>query len=141
VFTGVLRELQGLKNMDGTGQNQSGLGCIESQQESPTVVSPYLTLSAKQRARTMGYIYFVECAGFVKIGHSMRPKRRVLAMQVSNPLQCRLLGYMRGGTDAEGKIHRNMKRRSLHHRGEWFHLTEDLRAAIEEVLEEDGVDD
>jgi len=96
-------------------------------------------MAAKQRAKTMGFIYFVECAGFVKIGHSMKPRRRVLAMQVSNPLQCRLLGYMKGGTNAEGKIHRRMKGHNLHHRGEWFHLTDELRTAITEILEEDGV--
>jgi hypothetical protein len=88
---------------------------------------------AQEKAKTEGFIYFIECAGYVKVGFSIEPTRRAMAVQVSNPFDCRLMGTARGGTDDEKKYHERLS--DFHHRGEWYILTDEVRAAIEALIE------
>jgi hypothetical protein len=88
------------------------------------------------RTSQQSYIYFIECAGFVKIGTSTRPQKRFVGIRVSNPFDCKLMGVLRGNADGEQKIHKFIE--SHHHRGEWYRLTDDLRGLIAYLL---GPDD
>lgn len=88
------------------------------------------------KPQAQSFIYFIECAGFVKIGISTRPQKRFVGIRVSNPLDCILIGIMKGGIEEERRIHEFVK--SHHHRGEWYRLTDDLRYLITYLL---GPDD
>lgn len=90
-------------------------------------------LEATERSRTEGFVYFVECAGYVKIGYSMDPRRRALSYGVMNPLECRLLGYVPGGKIREREIQGQFA--DVFHRGEWFRLTDEVRERIAALIE------
>jgi len=79
-----------------------------------------------------GYVYFLQCEAFVKIGYSSNPKRRLRALEVMCPFPCTLMGMIPGGKLDEARIHADMK--ASHHRGEWFHLTAEVEAAIATLL-------
>lgn len=83
------------------------------------------------KRRTAGFVYFVECEGFVKIGYSETPRWRPHDFATGNPFECRLIGLVEGGSDCEKDLHRRFKKH--HHRGEWFWLTQDVRAEIDEL--------
>lgn len=89
---------------------------------------------ATQRSRTEGSVYFVECAGFVKIGYSLDPRRRALAYGVMNPLDCVLLGSIPGGKLREREVQDLFT--DVYHRGEWFRLTDDVRSRIAALIQE-----
>jgi len=81
------------------------------------------------------YVYFIECAGFVKVGVSSRPQKRFVGIQVSNPFDCTLIGTIETHADGERMIHDFIEKH--HHRGEWYRLTDDLRALIAYLLAPD----
>lgn len=88
------------------------------------------------RPKSDSHIYFIECAGFVKIGISTRPQKRLVGIRVSNPFDCQMIGLMKGDAFGEQQIHDFI--RSHHHRGEWYRLTDELRGLIDYLL---GPDD
>lgn len=75
-----------------------------------------------------GFIYFVECVGYVKIGFTTSVPSRLGAIQSHNPLDLRLLGFLRGPIQVEGRVQEACEK--FHHRGEWFRGSEELLEAI-----------
>lgn len=86
------------------------------------------SVHAKEASRTRGFVYFVACGQYLKIGYSHDPRDRVRRMATNNPYDCELVGLLVGGTDLEGEIHGRF--RHLHFRNEWFHLTDELLSAV-----------
>lgn len=86
-------------------------------------------------------VYFFAADGFVKIGRSVHPERRVrslsgtLAPEGVNTATGTLLGTVVGGCEVESHLHR----RFLAYRtvGEWFHL-EPIRAEVESLIARDA---
>jgi len=66
-----------------------------------------------------GYVYAIENAvGFVKIGWSTDPKRRLSKINSDTSSPCKLLGYVEGTLEQETALHR-MLQSEVEHR-EWF---------------------
>lgn len=77
-------------------------------------------------------VYFIECGGWVKIGHSSAGSWRIRYIQQYCPFRMRVLGEIAGGFRREQSIHKQFKH--LRGIGEWFQATPELLAFIEEAL-------
>lgn len=75
-----------------------------------------------------GYVYFIQCGEFVKIGFSQDPRSRKSSLETSMPYKLEFIGLMVGSIATERKLHREHKVRR--HNGEWFRLDDELRAEI-----------
>lgn len=77
-------------------------------------------------------IYFIQekqDKEFVKIGvTSLRLDRRLMCLQVGNPRELEIVLTLKGMYDLEQKLHRYFHEE--HIRGEWFRVSERLRAYI-----------
>lgn len=77
-------------------------------------------------------IYFVACpqANAVKIGAMWggNPYHRLMTLQVGCPFDLELLAVCDGGDKAEAALHDRFAEHRI--RGEWFRLTDELRAHI-----------
>jgi hypothetical protein len=73
-------------------------------------------------------VYFIFCAGFVKIGTSSSLKRRLSNLQIGAPWQTRLVALVTGGPKTEDFLHFVYREHAIG--GEWFRLGPDLRQAI-----------
>lgn len=71
-----------------------------------------------------GYIYAIECAGRVKIGHSHKPDGRLSKIAADAPFPCEMLGYWPGSTADELAVHAKFNAYRQH--GEWFTASVDL---------------
>src|ERR1700691_1958093 len=71
-----------------------------------------------------GYVYFIRCGQYVKIGWSFLPEARKRELETGNPHDCVLEGMHVGTQLDERRMHRYF--RSLHHRGEWFRWCIDI---------------
>lgn len=69
-----------------------------------------------------GWVYFIQCGEFIKIGFSGDPLFRLRAIQKSNPNRCQLVATQRGERDLERKIHRHFWK--ARRDGEWFKFTD-----------------
>lgn len=86
-------------------------------------------------------VYFIRVRGtnIVKIGSSERPDDRIQQLQVGSPHELELLGTCDSPSDefsdsdgmSEKYYHRRFANRRI--RGEWFRLTNDDLASIEEA--------
>lgn len=84
------------------------------------------------RSRHEMEIYFIETIGVpcVKIGVTRgNSEHRLTLIATGCPLDIRVLGTMPGGFRLEKDIHRQFNH--LRIRGEWFHLTRELRKFIQ----------
>lgn len=79
-----------------------------------------------------GFVYFIRCMEFVKIGSSENPKRRLASLGTMNPFDCTLLGIVEGGSILEFEIHEALA--PHRHRGEWFHASPDVLALVDRLL-------
>lgn len=86
---------------------------------------------AKSASLTQGFVYFVACGPYIKIGYSFWPRDRVRRMATNNPYDCELIGLLTGGTILEGQIHKRFSH--LHYRNEWFHSRPEIMAAVKEM--------
>jgi hypothetical protein len=73
----------------------------------------------------MGYIYFVQCLGYVKIGITTNVKARFSSLRSSNPNELKILlvlnfNIIREAKSKEREFHTQFS--SKRHRGEWFNL-------------------
>ena len=69
--------------------------------------------------------YFLKCHGFVKIGRTTTLKSRVDLLQTGNPYELELIGVaFESETDIQAKFE------PLNERGEWYHLTAELKRYI-----------
>lgn len=71
-----------------------------------------------------GYIYFIRCGKFVKIGFSHEPEARKRELELGNPEDCILVGMHEGTIEDEKHLHRYFL--SHHHRLEWFRWCADI---------------
>ncbi len=117
--------------MDRTEQNKDKPSRIESQQKPPSGITDTERLDRIERRRRLGFIYFVRCENFVKIGYSENPRYRPLTFRTGNPFDCSLIGIVEGGLDDEKRIHQQF--RDDHHRDEWFHLTPNVGERISAI--------
>jgi hypothetical protein len=95
-------------------------------------VEAFMTrLKRTEARRTSGFVYFVQCEQFVKIGYSETPRWRPHDFATGNPFECRLIGLLEGGLDRERDLHKKFS--EFRHRGEWFVLTGGLRSEIADM--------
>lgn len=80
-------------------------------------------------------VYFVYCAGFVKIGSTNRLVRRLSEMQIGNPFKSQAILLIPGGRLTEQYMHFLFQ--ADHYRGEWFRLGQKLREIIAERAPEE----
>jgi hypothetical protein len=71
-----------------------------------------------------GFVYFLRCGDFVKIGFSADPQRRLRYLQTATPFDFELLGYHAGTKWHEQRLHKVFA--SLRHRHEWFRADQNL---------------
>jgi hypothetical protein len=78
-----------------------------------------------------GYVYFMEAEGepVIRIGTTCDLAGRLAHHQSSHYRELRYMRVVPGGRDKEQRWHRDWAH--LRIRGEWFELTDDLKAAIE----------
>lgn len=87
-------------------------------------------------------VYFMESSeGLIKIGISQHPEKRVREVsRGSSNIEgmrvggVRLLGTMAGGRPQEKRLHQRFQH--LRAAGEWFWATDELRAAVKELIED-----
>lgn len=73
-------------------------------------------------------VYFLYCAGFIKIGVTKGLVRRLREIQIGTPFASQAVMLIRGGRLTEEYMHYLYK--DYHHRGEWFVLGPRLREMI-----------
>lgn len=89
--------------------------------------------AGKVRARpTRGFIYFVQCGEFVKIGWTVSVRERIADLQTGNPFEIRILATKPGSPTHEKSLHRKFAVHRI--RGEWFRLAEEIRAEVAACL-------
>ncbi len=76
-----------------------------------------------------GYVYFVECQGWVKIGVAVEPKVRFSGQRSFNPFPLTVLKIIDGGFWEEENWHKKFNHLRGH--GEWFKGEPELLHAIE----------
>lgn len=74
-------------------------------------------------------VYFLYCAGFVKIGMSKQPAKRMNTIQIVMPLRAQTVFLVRGGRRTEEYFHYAFK--EYHVGGEWFEFGARIRDLIE----------
>lgn len=77
----------------------------------------------------VGYVYFVRCQDFIKIGFTADVPNRLVTLQTSSPFEVDLLLAFAADCKAEGALHRKFKH--LRHRNEWFRSAPELLDHIE----------
>ena len=80
-----------------------------------------------------GFIYFIQCGDFIKIGFSEADKaeRRINNLRTSNPIEIVVLRVIKGSRRKEAKIHAQFA--SHRHRGEWFRKSPELVSFVERM--------
>jgi hypothetical protein len=71
-----------------------------------------------------GFVYFIGCGEYIKIGFSSRPLDRLRALQTSHPDELEILGTIRGTRQLESKLHKRFA--DDRERGEWFQASDAL---------------
>jgi hypothetical protein len=87
------------------------------------------------RGTAMTGVYFIQCQGFIKIGHSIDVARRSYSIQNANPFYIEPLGFIRTATLADAKemeMHLHTHAGFEVYRGEWFVDNAALRQVIAE---------
>lgn len=88
----------------------------------------------RKSCTTDSFLYFIEAkgTGFVKIGRSSNPERRLSQLATGSPNELILLGTISGGHDLEQSLHQDFSH--LRGRGEWFNLTPALHRFIRQAI-------
>ena len=79
-----------------------------------------------------GFVYFLRCEQFVKIGFTESLRRRLADHKTSNPMPITVLHTMPGTMADEAKL--LLKFAHLKHRGEWFNATPGLLNFIKSLV-------
>jgi hypothetical protein len=86
-----------------------------------------------------GWIYFVRgYDGMIKIGWARDVERRLVALQISSPVELVAMRVIRGPMADETKLHKRFA--YLHVRGEWFKPGEELVEYIRKLEAPPGAD-
>lgn len=80
-----------------------------------------------------GHVYFIECGGRIKIGHSTDIPARMDQLASGNPFPLVLLGAVAGSLALERHIHKHMAAYRLNR--EWFRDHADVRAVLAALTE------
>jgi len=85
-------------------------------------------------------IYFIQSEndGAIKIGITKDIKKRLKALQTSNPYKLNLLYSINGGKSLEDNLHNKFKQYRLN--GEWFEPAQEILDYIEELKNKDIID-
>ena len=86
------------------------------------------------RPKREQFVYFIECAGLIKIGVSVNPETRLASIQTANGHTARLLATVPGGTRLERQLHEKFKASRVG--GEWFKPTNEIREYLREISPE-----
>jgi len=83
-----------------------------------------------------GYVYFVERAGYVKVGYTQDIHSRMGAFQANSPFDFQLIGAIRSDEykTLEKSIHKRLA--AYHKKGEWYDI--DTQTAKEIIFRHDG---
>ena len=88
--------------------------------------------------KTRIYLILIETvAPAIKVGMSLHPRDRLIDLQIASPFQMTLLGDYSGSKALEKKLHRLLKEKGTHIRGEWFKPDNGFWGVVETEL---GVD-
>lgn len=82
-------------------------------------------------------VYFLRCAGAIKIGTTNHLHRRICEINTSLPEDGELLGTLPGGRSVERRVHRILT--AFHKRGEWYSDCPEVREAIIGYLRNGGL--
>lgn len=74
------------------------------------------------------WIYFMECGKFIKIGRAINPRTRLGGIQSGCPYPIKFLAAFEGEEAMEKEMQDSFI--DCHHRGEWYHATDDLYAFV-----------
>jgi hypothetical protein len=79
------------------------------------------------------YLYFIEAinTGYIKIGRSANPDRRLAQLTTGSPNQLVLLGKISGGSALEAELHRRFE--GHREKGEWFKASSELKEFIKQA--------
>ncbi len=96
------------------------------------------SLRARVGASKQPGIYFIRCGNFIKIGHTEAVSNRLSQIRMATPYDVELMGIIqtplrRDRLKIESEWHQTWAQ--LHHRGEWFHKTDELVEAINQEME------
>lgn len=80
-------------------------------------------------------VYFLYCAGFIKIGTARVVVRRVTEIQIGSPWKCQVVLLIPGGRLTEDYLHFVFQEYRV--AGEWFRLGPLIREAIKELAPAD----
>jgi hypothetical protein len=76
-------------------------------------------------------VYFLYCAGFVKIGVARSILRRASELQIGSPWKSQIVLLIPGGRSTEAFLHFAFQEHRVG--GEWFRLAPPIRKAIQEL--------
>jgi hypothetical protein len=79
-----------------------------------------------------GFVYFLRCGDFVKIGYSRNPQARIRLMDNYLPLEPIIAAIFPARRAIECKLHRHLSQHRS--RGEWFHWCDDIAAITQTGL-------
>lgn len=92
-----------------------------------------------EKARVHGvdcFVYAIRAEnGLIKIGVSIQPERRIMALRSSSPTPLELLGYIPGSFGIENMLHKLLSDSSSH--GEWFYPTPEVLEAVDAIVSKD----
>jgi hypothetical protein len=81
-----------------------------------------------ERPRGPGFVYFIRCGEYVKVGFTKNPQERTKSLRSMTPYPTKMLKVIAGTMAGERAIHKVLA--EYHHHFEWFRLEDTLREAI-----------
>ena len=94
-----------------------------NQDVNPTSIKDKRDSILKLRKK-QGYIYYVSCKDYIKIGYTNNPKLRLSEMQTGNPYKLKIIKLLKNKTQQQEKIlHKKLKSKypKLHKYREWYY--------------------
>jgi hypothetical protein len=79
----------------------------------------------------VGWVYFIEGGGLIKIGWSPKPNKRLKALAVGNGHPLTVIAKFRGTVKDEKLLHRLFKAHKSRHDGEWFYARKPILALVD----------
>ncbi len=79
-----------------------------------------------------GFVYFLRCGNFVKVGFSATPNVRIGQLKTASPHDLDVVAVLPGTRDQEAAVHSILA--SVHHRREWFRDGSEVEAVLREGL-------
>jgi Meiotically up-regulated gene 113 len=82
-------------------------------------------------ATPRGFVYFIECGDYIKVGYTGSVRARLTNLAMANPYPLKVLATMEGSKQTESSLHDRFA--DAFHRGEWFRKTPELLAFIDQI--------